>query len=595
MNPFQHIDAISTSFFGLLAIWAAVARRHWFLRISIVGGAILAALLIPADDLAIQFGVQTGLIVCAVCFACGRQQWKPRLSLETACLLTVVVAVVTAVGARLPDITWSRWTEAVSDGVNSAYLSLVCLWIVAGRASLRLRVGLGLVGIAASLPLMHFGAALFRGVEWWQAGKDGWPTFMRYYHPDYLLTWPLTQVPRLVYGCTLFIAALMLARASGWFDDQAPSRRTGRRGVQLAARAGLCSLFLFIAAPIAYLLFRLLTPEPLPNMALPAPNGYDDLIAAGQLAPPNLLGRARQLFAAASGSPILSQVEAELRSLQPIYDRIETGLQRDSAMDWHVLVRHDQQKDDERRALRAAEEALWLRYAYSAKQGTAAEQADSLFQIFNFVGKAYRGSGITWLDYSPGGDTAGSVVSTLGYMLPQFDASQCRDIAHRLYDLDQTREPWEERARVERFIDIHENWRSHLRIVLSELGGWDPYAWHQENRRRALEEHRSVMMAYAVRAYCLEHGKPPRNAAALVPDYLPATPEDPYDGKQMKLTTSDHTVNVYSAGENGIDDGGVPHPIDSQRRVHTKEQDCVRVLKPADLGLESDSATTSAP
>jgi len=596
VNPFLHIDAVSASLIGLLAIWAAVVRRHWFLRFAVVGGTLLAALLIPAYELVIQFGVQIGLIWLAVWLARGRKRWQPRLSLETALLLMVVVAVATAFYARIPDIQWSRWTETLSNGISSAYLAIICLWIVAGHVPLQFRVALGLVGIAASLPLRHFGLALERGVEWWQVGKDGWPTFLKYYHPEYLRTWPPTQIARLVYGCTLFIAVLTLARASGWFDDQDSPPRPARRSQQFVARVGLVSAFLFITFPIVYLFFRLLTSEPLPNIPLPAPNGYDDFVAAGRLAPPNLLNRARQVFAAADGSPVISQVEVELQSLQPVYERIETGLHRDSAMNLHVLASPDEQKGEERDALRSAEEALWLRYAYQSKQGTAAQQADSLFQIVDFVNKAYRGAGITWLDSSDSGDSVGSAIYTLGYMLPQFDAAECRDVARRLYELDQTREPWEERARVERLIDAHENWRSHLRILLSDMGGWDPYDWHRDNRlRELLEEQRSVTMAYAVRAYCLERRELPPNAAALVPEYLPSVPEDPYDGEPMKLKTTEKAVTIYSVGKNGVDDGGVPHPIDSKRRVYTDQQDSARILDRADMGLEPTNETKSAP
>lgn len=593
VNPFQHIDAISTSFFGLLAIWAAVVRGHWFVRLAVVGGALLAALLIPAYELVIEFGVQIGLILLVVWLVRGRKEWPLRLSLETALLVMVVVAVVMAVCASIPQISWSRWIEILQVGVSSAYLALVCLWIVAGSAPLRFRIPVGLLGIAASLPLVHFGWTLMRGMEYWQVGKDGWPTFMRFYHPDYLRTWPPTQIPRLAYGCTLFIVVLLLARASGWFDDQETPPRLARGRSQIAARVGLVGLCLFISLPVAYLLVRLLTPEPLPKTALPVPNGYDDFIAAGELAPPNLLTRARQVFAAKQGAPLVTEVAAELKSLQPVYDRIEIGMQRDCAMDLHVLAGSNQQKGAERRALRSAEESLWLQYAYQYKQGSVAEQADSLFKIIDFVNKAYRGAGITWLDDSESGDTVDSLIDMLGEMLPQFDAAECCDIARRLYQLDQSREPWEDRVRVERLIDIHESWRSHLRIVLSELGGWDPYDWHQDNRLRRLEEHRSVTMAYAVRAYCLEHHQPPRNVESLVPDYLPATPDDPYDGKLMKLTVTDDTVSVYSVGEDGVDDGGAPHPV-SQGRIYTDQQDCVRVLEPADLGLEPASATTSA-
>ncbi len=586
MNPLQHIDAISTAFFGLLAIWAAIVRRHWFLRFAVVGVALLAALLIPAYDLAITFGIQIGLILLAVWLARGRQQWKPRLSLETAFLLTGVVAIATAVYVRVPHLPWSRWTEVLSDGISSAFLAIVCLWIVTGNAPLRFRLFFGLVGIVALLPLMHFGLALQRGVEWWQVGKDGWPTFMRFYDPEYLRTWPPTQIPKLFYGCTLFIAVLTLTRASGWFSDQESPPQSSRRHMQIGARAGLIGMSLFIATPIAYLFFRLLTPEPLPNTSLPVPNGHDDFVAAGQLTPPNLLIKARQVFAAASGSPILSQVQAELQLLQPVYDRIEAGQHRDSAMDLRVLANPAQQtqRNDERDALRSAGEALWLKYAYQTKQGKVAGEAESLLEILAFVNKAYRGTGITWLDYSDSGDAADYVVSSLGDMLPQCGAAECRDVARRLEELDRAHEPWEQRVHVERLLDIHEDWRSHLRIVLSEMGGWDPYEGHQDDWLRRLEQHRSVTMAHAVRAYCLECREPPPNAEALVPEYLVAVPEDPYNGKPMKLKTTKTTVIIYSVGKNGIDDDGVPHPIDSKRRVYTDQQDSARVLNQAELG-----------
>ena len=63
-------------------------------------------------------------------------------------------------------------------------------------------------------------------------------------------------------------------------------------------------------------------------------------------------------------------------------------------------------------------------------------------------------------------------------------------------------------------------------------------------------------------------------------------PEDPYDGKPMKLRTTETTATIYSVGKNGVDDGGVPHPIDSKRRVYTDQQDSARVLDGAQLGLE---------
>lgn len=592
MNPFQHIDAIAAAFFGLLAIWATVVRRHWFLRLAVVGGILLTALLIPAYDAVIEFGVQIGLIVIVLWFARGREQWKPRLSLETALLVTVVVAVAAAVYARLPDFQWSRWTALVINGLVAGYLALVCLWIVAGRARLRWRIAVGLVAIIAAAPMLHFATALIYGIEEWQVGRDGWLEFKRFYDREYFRRWLPNRVPMLAYGCALFIGVLLLARASGWFDEQNATPPSSRRRQQIAARVALIGVILFIASPITYLLFRLTTPPPLPSTPPPLLNGYDDFLAAGRAAPLNLLTRAQQVFAAKEGDPVIEQAEAELESLQPVFDQIDAGMQRESAVDLRVLADSTPQHREERKALRAAEEALWLQYVYRTKRGTPAAQAESLFQIIDFVNKSYRGSGITWLYRSSSGDTVGSIVYTFGYTLPKFDAVECRDIAQRLYQLDQTREPWEEQVRVERLIDSRKDWRLHLRNVLSDLGGWHPYDWRRPDWLHNLEEHRSVMMAYATRAYCLEHHRTPPNAAALVPKFLPAVPEDPYDGQPMKLKSTSQTVTIYSVGKNRVDDGGVPHPIDRPKGwIHTDQGDSARVLNAVDLGLETTNST----
>ena len=54
----------------------------------------------------------------------------------------------------------------------------------------------------------------------------------------------------------------------------------------------------------------------------------------------------------------------------------------------------------------------------------------------------------------------------------------------------------------------------------------------------------------------------PDSLAQLVPKYLAAFPDDPYDGKPLsyKKPTSKGYL-VYSIGRNRVDDGGVPKPM----------------------------------
>ena len=73
---------------------------------------------------------------------------------------------------------------------------------------------------------------------------------------------------------------------------------------------------------------------------------------------------------------------------------------------------------------------------------------------------------------------------------------------------------------------------------------------------------RAAQAALAVERYRLGTGSAlPDSLGQLVPKYLVAVPDDPYDGKPLrykKLTPKAYVV--YSIGRNRVDDGGVPKP-----------------------------------
>jgi len=87
---------------------------------------------------------------------------------------------------------------------------------------------------------------------------------------------------------------------------------------------------------------------------------------------------------------------------------------------------------------------------------------------------------------------------------------------------------------------------------------------------------RGMALFLAVRAYETEHGEPPDTLEALVPDYLPRVPEDPFDGKPLRYLRRNvpglppEAWAVYSIGENLTDDGGTAHGVGTQaQRVGT--------------------------
>lgn len=70
--------------------------------------------------------------------------------------------------------------------------------------------------------------------------------------------------------------------------------------------------------------------------------------------------------------------------------------------------------------------------------------------------------------------------------------------------------------------------------------------------------HQAARLGLAAAAYRLKHGRPPAQPADLVPEFLPAVPLDPFDGKPMKMVTSSNEVIFYSIGDDLKDDGGTP-------------------------------------
>lgn len=76
-----------------------------------------------------------------------------------------------------------------------------------------------------------------------------------------------------------------------------------------------------------------------------------------------------------------------------------------------------------------------------------------------------------------------------------------------------------------------------------------------EARRRA------ALAAAAVERYRLGHqGRLPENLAALVPEFLPQVPIDPFDGQPLRYHTLSKGYVIYSVGRDRHDDGGKERP-----------------------------------
>jgi hypothetical protein len=66
-----------------------------------------------------------------------------------------------------------------------------------------------------------------------------------------------------------------------------------------------------------------------------------------------------------------------------------------------------------------------------------------------------------------------------------------------------------------------------------------------------------------VERFRIKHGRLPTSLDELVPEFLNAVPDDPFDGRPLRFISDERGCTVYSIGVDGIDDGGVE---DSDRR-----------------------------
>jgi len=72
----------------------------------------------------------------------------------------------------------------------------------------------------------------------------------------------------------------------------------------------------------------------------------------------------------------------------------------------------------------------------------------------------------------------------------------------------------------------------------------------------------------AVERYRLSHGSLPKTLDQLVPDYLAAVPEDPFDGAPLRYKRLHRGFLIYSVGEDRKDDGGKEEPRKKQGETY---------------------------
>jgi hypothetical protein len=236
----------ATSLMGLLGIWAAKSRRHWFVRAAVVACPIALLAAVPAFELVLIFLAEMTTI--SLPFV-GLLIWRARryhFRLSDLMLAIVVVAAGVLLAKNMPY--WLHRVRHLATGAALGYAVLAGY----GTATLTRRSWL-MAGLILGLALAPFAATHFSWLFLWDAPQWFWFAAI-----------PLAALA--IGGC------LVLHRLAG-------AANSGRR---VAARLGLAVLLMALVPLPAVTYYQITHPMPIPLRQPPSPNAYVELVRIGE-------------------------------------------------------------------------------------------------------------------------------------------------------------------------------------------------------------------------------------------------------------------------------------------------------------------------
>jgi hypothetical protein len=492
------------SLVGLVAVWGALGRGHWFGRIAAVLLFLSAWLAAPDYGIWVAFLVQSSIVLVTLLLLRSlraaaasalegesvaaphnrppRGRSRPTFTLADMLLLMSAAGVVLAILARAWPSMQSQWLSSVVPGVVYAMITLTAVWAADGRRNFWVR----LAALIILFPTCLIG---------------GW---------------------------------LWLARSA-----------RGRLGRTAAA----ASLLLIAAPPVGFYGW-LVSPR---FLALPEPledNGIDDLLRAAEMVTNPSVD-----VSALSDDALTTYLDQHREA----FKLARAGLARPCQVRLPADASYWEGDWDEPQMLRQLARVLAASGRQQLAEGRPREAAGRFLEAVQ-LGEAMTHGG-TLLDAQIG--TASQMIGLDGLrkLLPQLDAAACRGLAERLTELDARQETFDQIADREGvYFKKYRPWRE--RWTLSQV----PQMFEESRRvsaasfNRALASLRLVRCHLALREYWLAHGGYPESLSELAPDILADVPLDPFTGRNLVYRRLPAGYQLYSVGPDRIDDGGRPVP-----------------------------------
>lgn len=282
---------------------------------------------------------------------------------------------------------------------------------------------------------------------------------------------------------------------------------------------------------------------------IPNPNGYDDLIQAGQLVTGDF-DNASDLDRGNLYALVATNAEA-LRLLR-------VGLSRDCAVPTGTQIANFANISRDLIGLKSLAKALSAEGRLAEMDNRLPDAARSYVDSIR-LGSAMSQGGLM-MNRLVGIACQGMGDHRLVKLIPKLNCEDLRPLVNALEKVDQTTVSWKE---------VLHNENQFVRAQIGNLPNPFKYAsgvlQARNMRKTSAERHelaaahlRLLLVELALRAHRCDEGKVPLSLTPLVPKYLESVPMDPFSGKPMVYHPTGTNWILYSIGPDRTDDGGKP-------------------------------------
>lgn len=277
---------------------------------------------------------------------------------------------------------------------------------------------------------------------------------------------------------------------------------------------------------------------------LPSPNGYDDLVKAGEMVSERL-----DDYSKASAEELRAYVTRNAEALA----RLRIGLSRDCRVPLDLDMTNTYVE------LPAMRRVVWLLVAegrLAELEGRPADAVQSYLDAIHVGNNSSRGGFLIHRLVGVACEVNGFV--PLAKLAPGFSTETQRAIIAALERVDANSVTWDEVWEAEKACIRHQlrKEKNPITWVKGFLEAWWARKGTLDQHNKIAAHIRLLATQLALQCYRSREGRIPLRLEELVPQYLQRDPNDPFNGRALIYRAQGTNWVLYSVGPDQVDDGG---------------------------------------